>query len=194
MAESSTPATPPPGTGNRTFVWVVIVLAIVAAALIIWKCSSSDPPPPPPPPEKPALKPPPPPPPPPPPEEDAGPDAAPEPPKKPIVKRTGPKGCKPKCAGNVTPALNQALAIRARGAKSCYEKALRTNSTLAGKMVVSIKVAPSGALCSSRVSTNELRDASVASCVRRRLVSKALPKPDGGCVDVKVPLNFKPNQ
>ena len=128
------------------------------------------------------------------PQEDAGEDAEPEPPPKHVVKHTGPKGCKSNCGGNVTPALNNALAVRARGAKSCYEKALRTNSTLAGKLVVEVKVAPSGAICSSKVIDDELGDASVGSCARRRLTSKTLPKPDGGCVDVKVPLNFKPSQ
>lgn len=102
----------------------------------------------------------------------------------------GPPGCSGQCVGTAGDDLRAALAARAASARSCYNTALRRNSTLEGKMTVNVRVSPKGSVCSAGVSNNTLGDAAVASCVSAQFRSSQFPAPAGGCVDTAVPLNF----
>jgi len=168
-------------------------MLLLMGGLIFWKLRSSDEPvaqpPPPPPASTPALvfeQPPPPPPPPPPPEEDAG---------KPVGKKfvgVGGGGCSGECKGTASAALRSALAGKAGAARGCYERGLRNNPTLQGRLVVNVRIGPAGQVCSAGVASNALGDPGVASCVVGMFRSATLPAPQGGCVDAQVPMNFVP--
>jgi hypothetical protein len=131
----------------------------------------------------------PPPPPPPPPEPiasaDAGTDVKP-------TRRSGPTGCAGPCEGAEPPGLQGQLAAKAALARGCYERALRQNPTLQGRMRVSLRVAPNGSVCNANVTQNELGDAGVASCVSQIFRSATFAAPQGGCVEAAVPLRFAP--
>ncbi len=131
----------------------------------------------------------PPPPPPPPPEPSASAEAVTEEVK---PRRSGPAGCAGPCEGTEPPGLQGQLAAKAALARGCYERALRQNSTLQGRMRVSLRIAPNGSVCSASVSQNELGDAGVASCVSQIFRSATFAAPQGGCVDAAVPLRFAP--
>jgi hypothetical protein len=105
----------------------------------------------------------PPPPPPPPPEPTASVDAGTEKP----IKRVGggPAGCAGPCEGSEPPGLQGQLAAKAGLARGCYERALRQNPTLQGRLRVSVRVGTNGAVCSANIAQNELGDPGVASCV-----------------------------
>ncbi len=190
MAQS---VAPPPKGGSGAFIAAAIAMLLLMGGLIFWKLRGSDEKPvasvqPPPPATTPQVfeQPPPPPPPPPPPEEDAG--------KKPTgrVVGVGGGGCAGECKGTAGATLQSALAAKAGAARGCYERGLRQNATLQGKLVISVRVGPGGQVCSAGVASNALGDPGVASCVVGLFRSASFPAPEGGCVDTQVPMNFVP--
>lgn len=193
MAQSTPQSTPPPAKGgNAAYVVAALIMLALMAGLIVWKLSGDEKPvvqqPPPPPTETtaPVFEQPPPPPPPPPPETpDAG---------KSTIKRVAPNGggCAGECKGQDSAALRSALAGKAGAARGCYERALRNNPTLSGRLVVNVRVGPGGQVCSAGVASNPLGDQGVASCVVGMFRSASFPAPQGGCVDAQVPMNFIP--
>jgi hypothetical protein len=101
-------------------------------------------------------------------------------------------GCEGKCVGTATPDLEGALQIRGAQAKRCYNQALASDSTLKGKVQLSVRIAPSGNVCSANVASNDMGTPNVANCAANIFKSSSgFPAPRGGCVDVSVPLNFK---
>ena len=192
MAESSPPP-PPKHGGSGGFIAAAVVMLLLMGGLIYWKVGGKKPPPPEPPPPVATQKPPmleEPPPPPPPKEEveEAG-------PKTPTVQHgtyhpSG--GCSGTCKGTATGALRAALRGRAGQARGCYERALRLNATLKGRLVVNVRLGPQGQVCSASVGSNGLGDPAVASCVVEMFRSGKYPAPEGGCVDTAVPMNFVP--
>jgi hypothetical protein len=129
----------------------------------------------------------PPPPPPPPPEPSAS--AAPE---VKSGKRATPAGCGGPCEGREPPGLQGQLAGQAGLSRRCYERALLHNPTLQGRMMVSLRIGPNGAVCHANVTQNELGDAGVASCVAQIFRSSTFAAPQGGCVEAQVPIKFSP--
>lgn len=113
---------------------------------------------------------------------------------KPTVAAKGPPGCGGSCKGSVSGALQSALTSRAGRARTCYNTALRRNSTLQGKMTVSVRLSPQGSVCSAHVSNNTSGDAALAACVASQFRAASFPAPTGGCLDVAVPMNFTPKQ
>lgn len=193
MAESTRP--PPPKTGGGGFIAAAVVMLLLMGGLIYWKVKGGEDKPEPVATTTPVASPPPPvleaPPPPPPPiekVEDAG---------KKVVKASG-KGyvgggvCSGECKGTAPAALQGALRGKAGAARGCYERALRQNAMLQGKIMVAVRVGPQGQVCSANIVSNTLGDPGVASCVLGMFRSSSLPPPNGGCVDVQVPMNFVP--
>jgi hypothetical protein len=211
------PSLPPKvPTQSLTRVWVALGVLIAAVVIggVVWKLSSRpsaaeqtaepkpeaprvearpapapaapEPPPPPPPEDEP----------PPPPAASAAAPAKPllfdghAPPKAPTPRRD--PNCDSPCNGRETPELTSALGAKARQARSCYERALSNNTALAGKIEVGVRVSPTGAACSAVAGKDTLGDAAVSGCVLSRFRSGKYPKPTGGCVDLSVPINFKP--
>lgn len=128
--------------------------------------------------------------PPPPPPEEA---AAPEKPAEEAPKAAGAKGnagCSGACQGVETPALVSALRAKAGQARTCYNRALRLNTGLEGKMTASVKVGPTGAPCQVSITGDTLNDAGVRSCVTQMFRSSSYPAPQNGCVQIEVPLAF----
>jgi hypothetical protein len=188
MPESTAP---PPKSGSAGFIAAALIMLLVAGGLVFWKMRGGEKPQPPPPPPatttEQIFEQPPPPPPPPTASEDAGPEKA---PKKGTYVAGG--GCAGECKGTASGALRSALAGKAGAGRGCYERALRQNSTLQGRLVVAVRVGPQGQVCSASVASNALGDPGVASCVASMFRSASFPPPTGGCVDAQVPMNFVP--
>jgi hypothetical protein len=126
-------------------------------------------------------------PPPPPLEPDAGPGA------KPGTPRAGDPCAVRTCAGETTPELETALAFRAKQAHRCYDTALANDSTLQGKIQISVRVASNGNVCSSGVVSSDSTMGNVATCVANTFrMSGHFPPPKTGCVDAQVPIVFVP--
>jgi len=184
------------------YVLGTLVLAALAIGLFVWKGRASSPPAPEstavtatapptqaPPPQLHSL------PPPPPIEEaeaDAGADAG-----KASAPKAGsgsagaaaPGGCSGQCQGSATSALSSALRGAAQLAQGCYNRALRT-SEASGKMTVTVRVGPTGSVCSAQITSDTVGSGEISSCVLGRFRGKTYPPPSGGCLDVNIPISF----
>ena len=186
----SAPPTTPPKSGSGAFIGAAILMLLLMGGLIYWKMKGGadesrtvlptptvapgptlDEPPPPPPTEI-----------------DAG---APEAPKS-AKKVVALGGCDGECKGSASGALQAALRTKAGQARGCYERALRQNATLEGRLIVNVRVGPRGQVCSATLGNDALGEAGVSQCVLQMFRSATLPAPTGGCVDTQVPMYFKP--
>ncbi len=109
-------------------------------------------------------------------------------------KASGPAGCSGKCEGRETSELLAALRLKGGQARGCYNRALRQNSAIEGKMTVALRLSPTGTVCSSSVQNDTVGDPAVRSCVLEMFRSGKYPAPQGGCVEAAVPLNFVTKQ
>ena len=77
------------------------------------------------------------------------------------------------------------------GIRSCYERELRNNPTLAGRLNVSFTIGTSGRITTA--STSGLPAApAVGTCVTGRLRGLVFPVPEGGSVGFDFPFTFTP--
>jgi tetratricopeptide (TPR) repeat protein len=75
--------------------------------------------------------------------------------------------------------------------QACYEKQLVVNPGLAGKLVISWTIAPSGKVQEASVKTDTLGFPGVGSCVRDAILEWKFPRPrGGGVVRVTYPFIF----
>jgi hypothetical protein len=193
MPQSSVPPSsqlvPRHSHGGPIYILAVVVLVCAIGAIICWKLKPAPVAPPAPvvtaaPTPKLAE----PPPPPPPPVQDA--DLV-EPKTAPTT--AGSKPCS-SCNGTASSALRTAVSQRAGASRPCYERALRTNTALQGKLLVHVRVDSSGLVCSSNVAQDGIHSSEVSSCVLGMFRSSRFPAPTGGCVDINVPMSFMPKE
>ena len=121
---------------------------------------------------------------------DAGqPDAGePEPTKTRVVVR------RVQCNGELDQsAISRVIAQNRRQVRSCYERALKANNHLQGRIAVQLQVGSNGSVQDVAVGGN-LREPTVTSCVRSLASSWTFPPPRGGCVLVNVPFSFTPRE
>lgn len=99
--------------------------------------------------------------------------------------------CSGVCSGTPSSATSGDLRGLSGVAHGCYERALRTNSMLQGKMTVAVRVDPSGNVCSANVSGDTLGAPDVTACVLSAFRGKRVAAPTGGCADSTMTLNFQ---
>lgn len=99
------------------------------------------------------------------------------------------------CSGEIPSAAAAArLAQSQVQFRNCYERRLKVNHQLEGRVNVSMRVSRTGAVDAVSVG-GTLRDGEVLSCVRRIANGIRFPAPTGGsCAVVAAPLNFTPRQ
>jgi hypothetical protein len=194
MPQSIAPSSRPPPPTSSGAIYIVAVIALVAAigGLVCWKLKGSKDTPAPvatmPIATQPTLAEPPPPPPP--IEEDSGAGGAGG-----VRMVTASNPCAvAKCPGSANAALQAAISGRAGAARPCYERALRVNSALQGKLMVSVRVDPQGNVCSASVVQDAIHSPEVANCVIGMFRSAKFPPTGGGCAEVQVPLSFVPRE
>ena len=78
--------------------------------------------------------------------------------------------------------------------KGCYERQLRRNPTLAGRIVVSFTIGGGGRVVRATASQNTMGNAAVAQCIAGRFRRMRFPEPDGGNVTYHTPFLFRPGQ
>ncbi len=121
---------------------------------------------------------------------DAG-DTADTGPKSASTNGGGGGGCPTVCTGQINDAIKAAAAARAATAKKCYQTALEGNEGLAGEIVVQLRIGTGGETCSAGIMSNSTNSGKLAQCVRSKMLG-TYPQPKGGCVELKVPVVFKP--
>jgi hypothetical protein len=91
------------------------------------------------------------------------------------------------------PVSNAEAVIRSQihpGAKRCYQKGLESDPTQAGRLVIMIKVAPSGEVDSATVASNSGLSAQVASCIASVARRAKFDAPGASGSTISVPFNF----
>lgn len=91
--------------------------------------------------------------------------------------------------GNVT----RAIGARRRAFQACYERELRNNPTVQGKVTVQFTIVPAGTVSAANAVENTSASAGLAACVVstvRRL--RFNPGPEGGSVSFRYPFVFAP--
>ena len=78
--------------------------------------------------------------------------------------------------------------------KACYERALKRNPNLSGKVVIHWTITQAGTVSGVGVEQDTLGDAEVASCIKSLIARWRFPAPSGGSVDVSFPFVFQASQ
>jgi hypothetical protein len=79
------------------------------------------------------------------------------------------------------------------GIKACYERALRRNPTLGGRVTINFTIGGGGRVVSASAANDTLGTA-VSGCIVTRFRSLRFPPPEGGNVTFSYPFFFQPAQ
>jgi outer membrane biosynthesis protein TonB len=75
--------------------------------------------------------------------------------------------------------------------RNCYERALKKNPTLGGKISVKFTIGTNGRVTGAKATTDTVGDSSVTSCVIGKFRGFKFAKPEGGSVSYVYPIVFK---
>jgi hypothetical protein len=101
------------------------------------------------------------------------------------------KGLSMSGSGQIAEALlEKVLAAHLQQFQYCYEKALLTDSSLSGSLVMQWTVMQDGSANEIRVVRSQLNNAGLHDCISRELSKIKFPVPSGGTVSIKYPLSF----
>lgn len=78
--------------------------------------------------------------------------------------------------------------------KACYERALKRNPNLSGKVQVHWTITPAGTVSGVDIEQDTLGDAEVSGCIKGLVARWRFPAPAGGAVDVSFPFVFQSSQ
>lgn len=82
---------------------------------------------------------------------------------------------------------------RIKSLQDCYERELKRDGSLSGKIEVEFTIGESGRIDEARVSNNEMGSKAVGACLVSRVRRWRFPAPDGGSVTVNFPFIFTPS-
>ena len=102
----------------------------------------------------------------------------------------------PRCFGSLDKGLiREVVRENIDEIRYCYERALMTSPSLAGKVAVKFIISPTGAVCASEVAQSTVDSAALAVCVAARVRTWTFPKPNGGgLLVVTYPFIFQPGE
>lgn len=86
--------------------------------------------------------------------------------------------------------IQRVVVARRRGVQHCYEKALRGNPEMSGKITMVWRIGANGDATGVRADSNKLGSAEVAACMRRVIDRWKFPPPEGGVCQVRYPFVF----
>jgi TonB family protein len=85
------------------------------------------------------------------------------------------------------------IKTRLAAIRACYERELRRNPTLEGKVTVQFSIQPRGNVTNISITANTTGDSAVAQCVSRAISRfRFNPGPEGGSVTYSYPFVFAP--
>ncbi len=79
-------------------------------------------------------------------------------------------------------------------AQKCYERALKKDPNLAGRLFLSITISTDGSVASVDAQPDTLRSDEVNQCLEQLAEGWSFPKPTGGAAKVRKPYSFSPKQ
>jgi TonB family protein len=87
-------------------------------------------------------------------------------------------------------AIASVVKRRIRSVQACYERELKKNPNLAGKVTVQFTIGTVGRVTSAKITVNTTKSAAVGKCIKQRIGLWRFPKPQGGAVTVAYPFVF----
>jgi hypothetical protein len=98
------------------------------------------------------------------------------------------------CSGRATPAMLQLALKRAGAVRSCYVRSLRLNGSLGGKLHLRLRIDPEGNVVDYAILEDTLvADPAFYPCAKG-MFTGPFPAPEGGCLNMKIPLSFVPRE
>jgi TonB family protein len=101
----------------------------------------------------------------------------------------------PAVDGALDPALvSKEVRARIGAVKACYERALKRNPSLSGKVKVRWTITAAGTVSGVDISDDSMGDSEVSSCIKQLVARWRFPAPSGGSVEVEFPFVFTASQ
>jgi TonB family protein len=101
----------------------------------------------------------------------------------------------PAVDGELDPALvSKEVRARIGAVKACYERALKRNPNLSGKIKVRWTITAAGTVSGVDISDDSVGDSEVSSCIKQLVARWRFPAPSGGSVEVEFPFVFTSSQ
>jgi hypothetical protein len=75
--------------------------------------------------------------------------------------------------------------------RACYERSLKRNPNLGGKVVLHLTITAAGTVSAVDLTSESLDDPDLASCVRSSVMRWRFPAPEGGGLEVSFPFVFQ---
>jgi hypothetical protein len=85
-------------------------------------------------------------------------------------------------------AVKKVFRRRSGAIKHCYEKALKTNPNLKGKVTIRFRIGTAGRITNIKVTKNTTGSSSIGSCITSKVKSWRFPSPEGGPVTFSYPF------
>lgn len=76
--------------------------------------------------------------------------------------------------------------------KGCYERALRRDPTLRGRVTLKLVIGTNGKVTKANVKGETLHDSTIKDCMELHARTMTFPEPQGGAVHLDVPFEFRP--
>jgi TonB family protein len=101
----------------------------------------------------------------------------------------------PAVDGELDPSLvSKEVRARIGAIKACYDRALKRNPNLSGKVKIRWTITAAGTVSSVEIEEDSMGDTEVSSCIRGLVSRWRFPAPSGGSVDVVYPFVFQASQ
>jgi outer membrane biosynthesis protein TonB len=101
----------------------------------------------------------------------------------------------PAVDGELDPSLvSKEVRTRIGAIKACYERSLKRNPNLSGKIKVRWTITAAGTVSAVEIEEDSMGDPEVVSCIRGLVSRWRFPAPSGGSVDVVYPFVFQSSQ
>lgn len=101
----------------------------------------------------------------------------------------------PAVDGELDPSLvSKEVRARIGAIKACYERSLKRNPNLSGKIKVRWTITAAGTVSSVEIDEDSMGDSEVVSCIKGLVSRWRFPAPSGGSVDVVYPFVFQSSQ
>ena len=101
----------------------------------------------------------------------------------------------PAVDGELDPSLvSKEVRARIGAIKACYERALKRNPNLSGKVKVRWTITAAGTVSEVDIEEDSMGDSEVSSCIKGLVSRWRFPAPSGGSVDVVYPFVFQSSQ
>ena len=101
----------------------------------------------------------------------------------------------PAVDGELDPALvSKEVRARIGAVKACYERALKRNPNLSGKVKVRWTITAAGTVSGVDIADDTMGDSEVSSCIKQLVARWRFPEPSNGSVEVEFPFVFTASQ